>query len=121
MIDINKLDPIEQLAFDASHPVRGAFPVAILGNLETRDFELIALTNIPVDLAQRVVARNLVFVGVVGIVNGTPKSALQVPLDKLAIERLSAAYIRIVEAGMDKQLEIDELNRLWTNPTDYDA
>ena len=120
-MDITRLDPIEQLTFDASHPVSGAFPMAILGDVKTRDFELIPVSDISPDLQQRIVADCLVFVGVVGLVNGTPKSALQVPLDNVAIAAVSAAYISAVEAGLNGRLEIDELHRLWAKPTGHNT
>ena len=78
-------------AFDRDHPVCGAFPTAVLGNLEAREFELIQLLDVPPNLQQMIVERNPCLVGFVGIVNGVPRSAFELPIDNAAIADIVAA------------------------------
>jgi hypothetical protein len=117
---MDQRDPTELFTSDRSHPVRGAFPVAILGNLETRTFELIQLLDIPPDLHQMIEKRNLCFVGFVGIVDGVPRSALELPIDSAAVADILAAYLQIIETEMNR-LEISMIERMRTKPFEYDA
>ena len=80
------------------------FPVAVLGNPATADFELIALggTEFP-DI--RAVERGLRYLATVGLVNGKPESHLEEPLDDVTTASLAKAYLAHVEAGLGLALE----------------
>ena len=82
-------DRFEQLAFDAQ------VCAAILGNLDTRDFALVAL---PGACPASLYGRGFVFIGVTGIVDGEPKTVLEVELDSAAIAALAMALIRHLAA-----------------------
>ena len=103
----------------AEIPLGAQFPVAVLGNSQTSDFELIDLgpsgpLPLSADLAFQMRSRGLYFIGTVCLDNGVPRSALEHPLDAVSVQALSAAYIRHVSVALDNALEVAELRRLHT-------
>jgi hypothetical protein len=102
-----KYDKFEQLTFDAQ------LAVAVFGNLETSDFELIALkpgpANEPVNLRER----GMVFIAVMGIVNCVPQTALAVPVDAATTKTLSDAFVKHIEIVAAQELETAFLTRLY--------
>ena len=104
--------------FDKHEVIAGfaQYPASILGNLETRDFVLIAMNDLPLSEPSRLdyTARGFTYIGDVGILNGKPRTALYEPLDNDAITALSAAYIRLVEAALKPKDASEEwLKKLW--------
>ena len=101
-------DKFEQLVFDAQ------LSVAILGNPETADFELVDLsTPGPLSEDQLSRARRMHFVGVFAIVGCIPRTALALPLDDATYTALSAAFVRHIEVRANAELEAQFLTRLF--------
>jgi hypothetical protein len=105
-------DKFEQLVFDAQ------LAVAILGNPETSDFELLAVSRLPLseDQRSRVSERGMFFIGVMGIVQGFPRVALVPPLDEPTTTALAQAYVRFIEQEANRELETAFLGRLYQLP-----
>jgi hypothetical protein len=105
-------DKFEQLAFDAE------LSVAILGNPETSDFELLDVSRLPLseDQRSRISERGMCFVGVMGIVRGFPRVALDTPLDEPTTTALAQAFIRHIEVTAARELETQFLGRLYQLP-----
>ena len=102
-------DKFEQLVFDAE------LAVAIFSNPATSDFELINLApgqHRPHDLRER----GMCFVGVMGIVKGVPRTALDAPLDATITAALSQAFVRHIEQEANRELELAGLGRLYQLP-----
>ena len=70
-----------------------AFPVAIVGNLESENFELIDIIPEPpsADVTQRLSERGMSFIAAIGIVEGAPGTALAEPLDAITATALRQA------------------------------
>lgn len=83
--------------------MRSEISAAILANEDATDFELlpVAPRGISDDDANRLVqqwaGRGLSFIGVAGMIEGVPQTALDVPLDAVRIAALSAAFLRHCE------------------------
>ncbi len=92
-------DRFEILATEA------AYSVAILGNLQTGDFELIDLAPVPQDARRSYEARGLVFLGMIGIVCGTPRVALDAPLDADTVSALYETFVRRTEDEVNDRLQ----------------
>jgi hypothetical protein len=105
-------DKFEQLVFDAQ------LAVAILGNPQTSDFELLSISRLPLseDQLTRVSERQMFFAGVMGIVKGFPRSALATPLDAATTTALAQAYVRFIEQEANRELETAFLGRLYQLP-----
>jgi hypothetical protein len=104
-------DKFEQLASDAE------LAVAILGNPETSDFELIDLAPGPLTHDRNSLhERRMVFIGVMGIVRGFPRFALDTPLDAATTTALAQAFVRHVEVTAARELETAWLGRLYQLP-----
>lgn len=69
---------------------------AVLGNFSTREFVLIDLA--PGPLPDCLCGRGLVLVGVTGIVNGAPRTALAVELDDAALSAIAMAWAQYLAA-----------------------
>ena len=94
------LDRSELIAANAS------FKRIILGNLATEEFGLydpaqiaegLALTKRGVDLT----ALGLSYCGIVGVVDGVPRTSLEVPLNPPVIDRLSAEFLADLQTYAD--------------------
>jgi hypothetical protein len=108
-------DKFEQIAFEAQ------LAVCVLANEGVTDIELVNLRSVPLPTARDFTGRNLHFLGVIGIVQGVPRTALAEPLDPVRISALSAAFIAycevLLDAGLEQQRkgdEVDWLNRLMS-------
>jgi hypothetical protein len=99
-------DKFEQLVNDAQ------LAVAVFGNLETSDFELITLGpkfRDPLNLRER----GMVFIAVMGIVNCVPRTALAVPVDAATTKTLADAFVKHIEVVAAQELETAFLSRLY--------
>ncbi len=83
-------DKFEQIANDAQ------FAAGILGNLETDDFALVDINCVSKTPAKDLCGRGLCFLGIVGIVQGAPRIALDEPLDDATIEALAKAFVSYI-------------------------
>lgn len=93
MYSLESLDKFDLIA------TYSANAVCILGNA-SGEYELIALDNVAVTLSKvkdDLLARGFHFVGVIGLMGGTPQPALAEPLDTPTIEALSASYSRLID------------------------
>ena len=94
------MDHFEQFASTANH---AAF---VLGNPVTKDFLLVSLATPMEDgLRDETARRGLRFCGVLGTVDGLPRSAFSEPLDADFVISIAQAYIACVP-----QAEIDRLS-----------
>jgi hypothetical protein len=105
-----QLDKFEQLVFDAQ------LAVAILGDLETSDFELFDVSRLPLSEDQLSRASRMRFVGVIGIVESVPRIALDEPLDAATTTALLQAFVRHTEDTANAELETQALARLYQLP-----
>jgi hypothetical protein len=96
--------------------------VAILANDDVTDIELVnvKLAPLPEDRARELGARGLHFLGMMGIVDGLPQTALDIPLDPVRISALSAAFVAYCEVmlrdALEKGDEVAWLMRLFSLP-----
>jgi hypothetical protein len=104
---MRQYDKFEQLALDAQ------LSVVILGNPETSDFEMVSVAPGPLPDERNIRARGMRFVGVVGLVHGVPRSALDEPLDAATTSALAQAYLRFIEHEANKELETAVLGRMY--------
>jgi hypothetical protein len=92
------MDQFHQITETAS------YAVAIFGNPARGDFALFDLTKgtpFPVEDIQREIAeRAFCFCGVMGIVQGVPRTALAEPLGEYTVTALSRAFIERVGAAV---------------------
>lgn len=96
MTGIMGLDKFQQLAWDAK------VVAVILGN--GREFELIDL-NAPRMREQRaheLRQKDFAFIGVIGIVNGRSRVALEVPLDDKSISAVSQAFLQRIGGSIQR-------------------
>jgi hypothetical protein len=85
-LDLGNLDKFELLAS------YGKYPVAIMGNPQAADFELVALDGVN-GLEQKIfAARGLRFIGIIAILDSGPRTAFAELLDDAMIDTLAAAY-----------------------------
>jgi hypothetical protein len=86
------MDKFQQLAWDST------YAVGIVADPKASNFELIELGPEQSEARSRELSeRGMVFVGVIGIVNGLPRASLAVPLDPMALITLSQAFIHRIE------------------------
>lgn len=114
----------EQFEYDCQRITSGGCPVALFGNTDSAEYELLKLPgDNPVEYGRRMAARGLTFIGAIGIVDGEWKSALLTPVDDSAVNSIAKAYCKIVNDAIDTALrETAELYRLYAKPTpEYDA
>ena len=103
-------DKFEQLAFD------GKLTIAIMGNPQTRDFEMVDVASLPLPECVRhnlATERGMFFIGVVAMVDGCPKAAMDFPLDDAAVDLLSAEYVRRIEGRVNASLEVQCLEAMY--------
>lgn len=104
-------DKFEQLAADAQ------LAVCVVGNPQTSDFELIELAPGPLSYdRQNLHERGMVFIGVMGIVQGFPRFALDAPLPSATTAALAQAFVQHTEATAARELETAWLARLFALP-----
>jgi hypothetical protein len=99
------MDKFEQIAAFTE------FPVAILGNLDSSELVLVdASKNLTSDEEQSLAKRGMRFVGVAGVgTDGTPQTALAVPLSKADTDILAAAYLQHIGAVVRSRVEAKAL------------
>jgi hypothetical protein len=107
---------------------QSAFSVCILGNLRTSDFELVDLNPEPMseDAKRDCTRRGMEFIGVIGLVEGLPRVALECPLDVMTALALSQAFVQRVEDAINAAMKpkgdsaawLDALYRLPDTRTD---
>lgn len=86
-MDVTKLDAVERLAWDAKHAA------AIL--LNGSDIELVDLQT--AETAKNIsAARDLAFVGVIGMLQGEPRMALETPMDAETVTAVTQAFLHHV-------------------------
>ncbi len=95
------MDKFEQLAMEAQ------LAVCILANADVSDIELVNLKAVPLhnETTRDFTGRGLRFIGVIGIVQGVPRSALAVPLDPVRTSALSQAFIAYTQSLLDANLK----------------
>ncbi|MFZ3262456.1 MAG: hypothetical protein WA172_00510 [Terriglobales bacterium] len=97
-----------------------SFAVAILHNSTTADFELVNLERVAEETAQCFTARGLGFAGVIGLVGGTPRYALDAPIGGETAHRIIACFTERVEDEINARVpqaeSVSWLRRLWTLP-----
>jgi hypothetical protein len=84
--------------------IKGRLPVGIVGNPENSEFALVDLTQPVPDFRREIAQRGFCFIGVVGMIEGVPRTALTEPLDTAAVDMLSQAYIRHVEHALQGRI-----------------
>lgn len=118
------MDKFETLVAESS------IAVAILANADATDIEMLpvqprsyALEKAQ-ELARLWAPRGLRFIGMAGIADGKPRTALAVPLDDLRISALSQAFIAYIEVLLKDEIEtrqavgdeVEWLRSLWSLP-----
>jgi hypothetical protein len=97
----------------------GKFPVVVLGNLTTREFELIDLERMPLEpsLAESYRARALGFMGTFALLDGEGRAEFAVSLDADLINQLADAYALLVTEKKREQehaVSTSWLKQLWS-------
>jgi hypothetical protein len=112
---MRQLDRFEQLVFDSQ------FAVGIFGNPELSDFELMRVTSPGPGHYDRDKLGRMVFVGVMGLCTGVPRSVLAVPLDEAATSALAQAFLSYLEDTANAELvtafEVAFLARMYESNT----
>ena len=69
--------------------------LCILGNPQTSDFELIEMPKLPLseERLHSLRLRGMYYLGVVGLVDGVPRTALDEPLENAAVDALARAFL----------------------------
>lgn len=118
------MDKFETLVAEAS------IAAAILANADVTDIELLPVQprSYPPEKVQELArlwaSRGLRFIGIVGMVDGQPRSMFTVPLDDLRISALSQAFLAYLGVMLKDELEtrqsvgdeVDWLRSLWSLP-----
>jgi hypothetical protein len=100
------MDRFEQLVTEAPS---GACWI-MLGNVERKDFEVFPVLKALSDETVRDYrARGFAFIGACGIVNGAPRTCLELPLDDESAEALCARVRAAVEAELERRLAVPEI------------
>lgn len=86
-----RLDKFEKLASEAS------FMLILLANESTGDWVLLSPEPVPADMDRTYKERGLCFAGVLGVVAGKPRTALDMPLDDATITAITQEFCRRVE------------------------
>jgi hypothetical protein len=88
-MDFAKLDPAQRIA------IYGRAVVAVLGNVEKRDYELVDLELCPVspEAQEDFHRRELAYVCTMGIREGRFVSAFELPLDAATVTALANAFV----------------------------
>jgi len=80
--------------------------VCILANDDVTDIELVNPTLLlPEDTSREFDARGLKFLGLMAVVDGLPRTALEIPLDLMRISALSAAFVKYCEDRLNGAFE----------------
>lgn len=87
------MDKFSQLLSESS------FSRLILGCESTSDFLLVEDRPWSDELQRDIRQRGLCWLGVIGIVNGQPRSALAAPMNAETIERLSQEFVHLATAS----------------------
>jgi hypothetical protein len=106
-------DKFETLVGEADHSF------TIMGNLTTSDFALIETSTLPLSESARhdLVQRGMGWLGVVGLVAGQPKTALDTPLGAPVIAALAEAFLQVLAKKLaDNDPVLAELAALYALP-----
>ena len=87
------LDKFEKLVFDAD------IAAAILGNPLTAEYHLVDVDPASPDV-QKLLGRDLYFLGVCGLVSGKPQTALTEPLDDDVVQALAVTFVKRIEDAL---------------------
>jgi len=98
--------------YDKHHTlVRDAqLALCILGNPQTSDFELIEVPKLPLSAEHlpSLRLRGMYYIGVVGLVDGVPRTALDEPLENASVDALARAFLSHI--GSSLRTEADRSN-----------
>jgi hypothetical protein len=101
----------------------GTAVVSIMGNVGTKDYELVTLASVPLspETEANFKARGLGYVGVMAYVLGEFRSAWAVPLDAATVSALAAAFLEFhvaqaANAPEDHSASTEWLRRLHNLP-----
>jgi len=97
------MDRFEELAVTAPNAI------VIMGNPSQRDYELLDLSTCPPppSVLENFHERGFQFVGLVGVVNGVPRTQLATPLDSETVDALAAAVLLRLGAEFSQRLAND--------------
>jgi hypothetical protein len=106
------MDKIEKLVAESEHPV------AVLGNLESTAFELVPVDTLSESASRTLYSRGLGFLGVIGLVNGQFRTALEVELSPSTSQAIVHAFVQHMTARLSvpKRDNGDWLERLHSLP-----
>jgi hypothetical protein len=107
-------DKFEQLA------AQGKLTTCVLGNPQTEEFELFPLDNLARyeacirdgERRSELLSKGYSFLGVCGLVNGTPRSAFSEGLGPTMTTRLAQAYLQLV---LNSPQFVPVFGRGWVN------
>jgi hypothetical protein len=93
------MDKFEKLAFESS------IAAAVLGNVSTGDFQLVDVTSLPLSTEDQASfhARGFGFLGLLGVCDGIPHTALAVELDPTTTSALSSAFVQFVWKALSEK------------------
>ena len=93
------MDRFEQLISDSQ------IAAAILGNPASGDYQLVNLTSLPLSTEDQASfsTRGMSFLGVLGVCDGVPRSALAVELDPATIAALAGAFTQVVVRALTEK------------------
>jgi len=81
---------------------------AIMGNPSRREYEIFELGgHITEETSLDLQGRGLAFIGVTGLVDGAPRTCLEMPLDAEAVSALSAAILAHYTQEIERRLRAD--------------
>jgi hypothetical protein len=106
---LTEMDKFQQLAWEA-HDVC----VCVLGNPETLELHFVDLAREKAsdERIQQLREHNLQFLGVLGVVAGTPRCAFALPFDDVTVEYIAAKFALFVD-GRSKGDSVEWLTRLY--------
>jgi hypothetical protein len=110
------MDKFEQIITGAQ------FPTAIIGNRTLSEFELVDMDGkLPLEQLKQLADRGFWYVGAIGLIQGTPRIALNGPLDPQTMTALAHAFTRRVADTLNGLLQpkgdsVEWLGRLYQLP-----
>ena len=88
------------------------YSVAVMGNVSTGEFELVTMQPLAKDAALPANTQTMTFLGVIGIVQGRPRTAFAELLKQDMSDAIVQAFCRRIEAGI---CEIERVCKLPAN------
>jgi hypothetical protein len=95
---------------------KAQYALCVVGNPQLSEYELL---DFPLPDEAELIERGMVFVGILALVEWTPRSAIAIPLDDATIARLSDAFVVRFRAAIETHAKgdsVDWLNRLHQMP-----